>query len=128
MKIRFNALLPGVAWFILSMVLLTLPGSDLPKEAWFDKIQLDKFVHIFLFAVLVFLWYQPWRPLWNKEFLTRALIISFIAFDYGVAMEFVQRYFVANRSFDAWDIVADGVGCLLPYFWLRTRVNKVAPA
>ena len=26
-------------------------------------------------------------------------------------MEFIQKYFIPNRSFDVGDIVADGVGC-----------------
>ena len=124
MKIRLNAFLPAIGWFLLSFFLLTLPGKELPQQGWFDKIQLDKFVHIFLFGVLVWLWYQPWKTTWNKTFLKYALIISFLAFDYGVAMEFVQRYFVSNRSFDGWDIVADGVGCMLPYFWLKRKVSQ----
>jgi len=123
MSIRTKAFLPAIAWFILSLVLLTLPGSQLPKEDWFDKIELDKFVHVFLFGVLVLLWYRPWKPVWNKAFLKTALIISFIAFDYGVAMEFVQKYFVPNRSFDGWDIVADGIGSMIPYFWMKRRVR-----
>ena len=126
MNIRLKAFLPAVAWFIISIVLLTLPGRDLPKEDWFDDIQIDKFVHVFLFGVLVYLWYLPWKPAWNKSFLRTALIISFLAFDYGVAMEFVQKYLVPNRSFDGWDIVADGVGAMLPYLWLRRRVKQAA--
>ncbi len=31
---------------------------------------------------------------------------------YGIGMEFVQKYLVANRSFDGKDIIADGVGCV----------------
>jgi VanZ family protein len=123
MKLKLNAFLPAIAWFIISFILLALPGKKLPQEHWFDKIQADKLVHAFLFGVLVYLWYQPWKPAWDKNFLGKALIICFLAFDYGVAMEFVQKYYVPNRSFDVWDIVADGVGCMLPYFWLRKKVN-----
>jgi len=40
---------------------------------------------------------------------------------YGVMMEFVQLYFVKNRSFDTGDIIADAVGCVigLIYSWGR---------
>ena len=36
---------------------------------------------------------------------------------YGIAMEFVQKYFVPFRSFDLGDIIADGVGCLAGFFY-----------
>jgi VanZ family protein len=31
---------------------------------------------------------------------------------YGIAMEFVQKYFIPNRSFDVGDIIADAAGCI----------------
>jgi VanZ family protein len=36
---------------------------------------------------------------------------------YGVAMEFIQHYFVVNRSFELGDILADGAGSVLGYFF-----------
>ena len=36
---------------------------------------------------------------------------------YGIAMEFVQKYFIPLRSFDLMDILADGVGCIAGYFF-----------
>jgi VanZ family protein len=28
-------------------------------------------------------------------------------------MEFIQKYFIPNRSFDVGDIIADGIGCII---------------
>ena len=39
-------------------------------------------------------------------------------------MEFVQKYFVAFRSFDPGDIVADGIGSLIGYFFAARRYIK----
>src|SRR5215472_11086552 len=50
------SLLLAIAWFVVTTILLTLPGSAFPKENWFDKIWLDKWIHIALFGMLAFLW------------------------------------------------------------------------
>jgi VanZ family protein len=104
-----SAFLLAPAWFVFTTVLLCLPGSVLPKENWFDKIWLDKWVHISLFSVMVFLWcwllsYTAKNK--NKSFLQ----IFFYCCLYGIAMEFVQKYFIPNRSFDVKDMLADAIG------------------
>lgn len=124
MKLKSISFLPAISWFFLSFYLLTLPGSAFPKEDWFDKIQLDKWVHIALFGILVYLFYQPWKDYWDRTFWKKALIISFIALDYGIAMEFVQKYLVPMRSFDIWDILADGIGSFIPFLWMHKRLKK----
>ena len=49
------------------------------------------------------------------------IVIAISWFAYGIGMEFVQKYLVANRSFDIGDIIADGVGCIagLIYSWRK---------
>jgi len=41
-------------WLIISTLLLTIPGSSFPKENWLEKIWFDKWVHIGMFAIMVF--------------------------------------------------------------------------
>jgi len=43
---------------------------------------------------------------------------------YGVGMEFVQRYFIPNRSFDVGDIIADAVGCTIGVIYSISRYIK----
>jgi hypothetical protein len=44
-------------------------------------------------------------------------------------MEFVQKYWVINRSFDEMDMVADAIGCFLAlivsYQWLKRKNKEV---
>jgi len=40
---------------------------------------------------------------------------------YGIAMEFVQKYFIPFRSFDLGDIIADGIGCAAGYLFAIKR-------
>jgi VanZ family protein len=47
--------------------------------------------------------------------------ITITFFGYGVLMEFVQHFFVSNRSFDLGDIGADAVGCLIGFFLSRKQ-------
>ena len=114
---------PAVLYLIVSIVLLTLPGSAFPSEDWLSKIYFDKWVHIGMFAILTFLFcWGYWRSGPHKVRLLRAFIlIAFCSLVYGIVMEYVQRDFVPNRSFDVGDIIADGVGCLLGtgFSWFR---------
>jgi len=105
-------LLLAIIWFIVTTILLCLPGSAFPKENWFDKIWLDKWIHIGIFGALAFLWCRAL----STEHLRKIPLFVQIAFYcllYGIAMEFVQKYFIPNRSFDVGDIFADGIGSTL---------------
>lgn len=119
-------LLPAIAWFILITFLLTIPGNNLPSEDWLDKIWFDKWVHIGLFAVLSFLlcwwWYKSQRSFASRRnaFLY-AIIVCII---YGIIMEFVQKYWIPNRSFDVYDILADSLGSILGGWYSSRRYIK----
>jgi len=117
----------ALSWFILTIILLILPGSVLPKENWLDKIWADKWVHFFLFGILVILWcrffYKKGFEKKNLKKIFLWLMLSGIL--YGVIMEFVQKYFVPNRSFDLGDIVSDAVGSLSGFFYsIRQYIKK----
>jgi hypothetical protein len=105
-------------WLIISTLLLTIPGSSFPKENWLEKIWFDKWVHIGMFAIMVFLWcWAMLRMQFEKKKLERIFLLIAIAWlAYGIGMEFVQKYCIANRSFDLGDIIADGVGCVTGLF------------
>jgi VanZ family protein len=103
-------LLPALSWVIIVTVLLCLPGSALPQESWFDKIWLDKWIHVILFSVMVILWCRYASVIEGKKIrYFRQIAIYF--FLYGIGMELVQKYVIPNRSFDLKDILADGLGC-----------------
>jgi VanZ family protein len=113
-------LIPAVLALIISTILLTLPGSDIPTEDWLDKIGFDKWVHIGMFALLTWLWCMGIPGKTRKNFYT----IGIACLLYGIAMEFVQRYFIPNRSFDVGDIIADAVGCFLGVLFSTRRYIK----
>jgi VanZ family protein len=107
----------ALAWSLTTQVLLSLPGSVLPSHGIFSLPHIDKIAHLGLFGGLVFFWslyhYFHRKP----HIISQRLMwtIVFLCFLYGVMMEFVQKYFIPNRSFDVGDIVADLVGSLIGY-------------
>lgn len=117
---------PPLCWLIISTFLLTIPGNAFPKENWLDKIWLDKWVHIGLFAIMVTLWCWAMLKIYSVGTRLRTIFIwiGLASLIYGIGMEFVQKYFITNRSFDVGDIVADAVGCVLGGFFSRKRFIK----
>lgn len=116
----------AIAWLLLSTFLLTLPGNQFPKENWLDRIGFDKIVHLVLFALMVYLWCLAIStgipPSARRVRFFKTLTLTWFA--WGIAMEFVQRYCIPNRSFDFWDIVADGAGALLGFYLAFRYIKK----
>lgn len=120
---KISPILPAIFWLIVTTVLLCLPGSAFPKENWFDKIWLDKWIHIGLFGLLALLWVRAAANSRERK-IPLVVQIAFYCLLYGVVMEFVQKYFIPNRSFDIADIVADGVGSVIGALLSNLKVYK----
>jgi VanZ family protein len=110
---------PAILWFITSLVLLCLPGSSFPKTSWLAGLHADKVVHIVLFFMLCFLFAHPFRKsaLSTGRRKNYFLLVLLSGVVYGTLMEFVQKHWIPNRSFELADIFADTAGCLLAYFF-----------
>lgn len=124
-KIR-PSFFPAIAWLIICTVLLILPGSAFPKENWLSEIWFDKWVHIGLFAVMVILFCWGALKKTNEQARLRKhfIVFAILAIAYGAGMEFVQKYFVANRSFDIGDIAADAIGSVIGLLFSVKRCIK----
>ena len=113
----------AVTWFVVMTILFLLPGSSLPRESWLDTLRVDKLAHVGLFAVLVFLccgafYPAPLHPLHST------IILSII---YGLMIEIIQGLWIANRSFDFFDLASDTIGVFAGFFvWLRVY-KKINP-
>jgi len=117
----FLFIFPALGWFAITFYLLTLPGTELPTENWMDKIGMDKWIHIVLFGVLVWLWCRVFQRKNRKIF----FLVCIACILYGIAMEFVQRYLLPSRSFEIIDILADSAGSYLGlYISLRMYGKK----
>ncbi|MEO6328218.1 MAG: VanZ family protein [Ginsengibacter sp.] len=117
-KIDFKKFLPGIAWFFVVLILMCLPGEDIPPSDWLNIDFLDKWLHAGVFGLLVFLFCWPfYKSAFGKDerkhyFIKIALATSI----WGLAIEFIQKFFIPGRSFDLFDWAADSVGALLGFF------------
>ena len=111
----------AIGWLIMISILFFLPGSALPKENWFDKIYIDKWVHVGLFAVLIFLW----RSSFNWDINSYNLLLLLAAVLYGFLVEVVQLNWIPNRSFDMYDVLSDASGSIVGLLvWLGVYRKK----
>lgn len=110
----------ALIWLLLVTVLLCLPGKTLPDTGgdWFGRLYMDKWIHIFLFTVLVFLScraipheYEPFGA-----FILQYAIMAVLGVLYGILIEFVQLWLIGGRGFEGYDILADAAGCALGYY------------
>ena len=121
MKIQTKSFVPAVGAFVVATLLFCLPGDRLSEAGWLEDLELDKVVHVGLFAGLVFLWCLPFQLLIEntdrQKRIYTWIALSFMA--YGVAIEFIQRDFIPYRSFDVYDIIADTIGCAIGWVTIR---------
>ena len=126
MKLSFKKFIPGIAWFFVVLVLICLPGKDIPKIGWLTSINFDKAVHVGVFGLLtvLFCW-----PLYKSDVKTNDRINYFIKIAiatslWGLATEFIQKFWIPSRSFDLFDWAADSLGALLAWWFCRKKFSK----
>jgi VanZ family protein len=122
--ISIKKFIPGIAWFFFVLILLCLPGSDIPKvDNIFDKIFFDKWVHAGLFCVLAFLWMMPvGKADVNASIKFRYFIkVAVAVIIWGITTEYIQKYFVKSRGFELLDWAADCVGILTAFFYCKKK-------
>ena len=102
-------------WTALTIFLLCIPGSAIPSEGVFATEGIDKVVHVTLFGGIVLLggfnlyFRRSEKQRWQR------IIVSLTLFSVGlgIGLEFLQRDYIPNRSFDGFDIIADSAGAVL---------------
>ena len=125
-KISYKKFIPGIAWFFVVLVLMCLPGEDLPPTDWLHINFLDKWMHICVFGLLVILFCWPfYKSVFSKKerkyyFIKFAISASI----WGLAIEFIQKFFIHGRSFDLLDWAADSTGALFAYLISMYIFNK----
>jgi len=126
MKISFKNFIPGIAWFFVVMVLICLPGKDIPKIGWLTSINFDKAVHVGIFGLLAVLFCWPFynSSFSNKQRLQYFIKIAIATSIWGLTTEFIQKFFIPSRSFDLLDWAADSVGALLAFWFCRKKFIK----
>lgn len=113
-------LLP-ISWTVITIVLLCLPGSTIPGDGFgFNIPNFDKIVHVILFGGIVLFWggHYAFRakklPGWRRMI----ILLAILSIVLGIVLEYVQFYWIPQRSFDRGDIVADAGGAITAMLFL----------
>ena len=109
-----------LSWTLLTILLLCLPGSIVPGTGIFALKNVDKIIHFLMFGmnVLFWGWHYETSPRSSKELKIIVIGATAMMIAIGIVMEYVQMYFIPNRTFDGGDIAADIVGSILAGLWL----------
>jgi VanZ family protein len=88
---------------------MLLPVTEGPKISipYFDKA-----VHALLYFLFVFVWLAYFK---SSKKATKGIyvLVSVALFIYGIVIEVLQGSFVATRTYDNWDIVANTAGIVI---------------
>jgi VanZ family protein len=124
-QVKISRFIPAVIWFVVVLVLLCLPGQDIPSSRWFDKIYLDKWVHSGIFGLLALLFMLPFAfsPIRDKEKLQYFIAIAIATSLWGLTTEFIQKYLVTGRNFDLLDWAADSLGAFTSFIICRKKYS-----
>ena len=109
------------AWTAITIFLLCIPGSAIPSEGVFATEGIDKVVHAILFGGIVLFggFNLYFRRNDNRKWQRIIVILTLFSVGLGIGLEFLQRDYIPNRSFDGFDIMADSIGALAAagYHW-----------
>jgi hypothetical protein len=121
-SLKFVQFLPGIAWFLFVLVLICLPGEDVPEEpGWLNIPEFDKIVHAALFGGIVFWFCMPFKKstIAKPNKLNLFIKIGIATIVWGITTEYIQKFFIEGRQFDLVDWAADSIGAVIAFFVSR---------
>lgn len=103
----------AVIWTFVILFIVFIPGNKIPNYGnWMDVFQIDKVVHIFLFAPFSFSWLLKYHFSENINFRTTFLIV-FSGLLLAISTEIIQYYFIKGRNGNIADAIADVIGIFI---------------
>ena len=123
-QISIKRFIPGIIWFVVVLVLICLPKTDIPTlHGWFHAIYGDKWVHAGMFGILAWLFMLPVKKATTLVLSTQRnyfILILMAVIAWGYITECIQRL-VPGRSYDLADWAADTAGALIAYGIVRFK-------
>lgn len=114
----FRKLWPAFIWALLILVLISLPGSFIPKtQSPWSLVPYDKVIHAGLFFILSFLLMRGFLLQYKSSFLRSFYILNgiIIGIVFGLFTELWQEILNIGRFFNAYDFIADILGSIIAW-------------
>lgn len=102
----------AIFWTIVIFYLCLEEAPSVPKISFQYK---DKVAHFIFYFVFVFFWTKSFKNKKSQSF----VIILIIAIVLGITIEVLQENFTQNRTFDWYDILANSVGAITCFTFVK---------
>ncbi len=101
----------AILFTFLITVIFLLPANDVSIV---NVPYLDKLFHVLIHWMLCFIWLWYFLIADNYHIFTKnVFVVLTLCFSYGILIEALQHWFTQSRRFDLFDIIANGIGCLI---------------
>ena len=114
-------------WALFILVITGMPGSYFPGITTFwEWLQPDKIVHVFVFSVLSFVFLYDARTQYLQSQQRYIIVIAAVAGTalFGLLTEVLQYYVFVGRSGNVYDVLADCVGALTGWMLFDWAIRK----
>ena len=113
-------------WLIIIFYLSFTPLTNWPQPTIFQKLYIDKVVHVFMYSMLSFLLLRSLFRQQGKQALRYSAAVSsvLVCAGIGIAIEFLQPVLTMYRRFEWLDMVANATGALLGWFLFKWCMLK----
>jgi len=117
MFLKYN--LPWLAWGAIIIILISIPGNNIPNSFLFDLLpHADKIIHALLFLVFVILLIFGLLKQYPQGIMRLPVLFWAIGISvfYSGLTELLQEMVFKNRNADFYDFTADCVGIIAGVF------------
>lgn len=112
----------AIVLIILIGFVSLMPSNELPKTGF---NHLDKIVHLTMYFVLSSFMVLGFANLNHKNLFVKAIPIL-LSFFCSFLIEFLQEFATSSRFFEIFDILANGIGCLIAFVVMKKQFfNKI---
>jgi len=105
----------AIIWTLIIFGLCCMPGNYIPTTNWLQLLSFDKFVHAFIFCMMVSLWFLVLIQQ-QKVNTFSIILVLLICVSFGGMLEIMQATVFSNRSADWFDFIANTFGCFIAWF------------
>ena len=100
----------SIIWVLVIFIGTTFPNSDITVGANVLVPHVDKIAHFTMYFILQLLLMWQFDEIKTGRFQIRILLLVCA---YGILLELIQKYFLVDRFFESYDIIANITGAFM---------------
>lgn len=121
-KIHLYYAIIAIVLLILIAYVSLLPSQEIPKVGLKN---IDKIIHAFMYFILSSFMLLGFGNLKHRSIFVKSIPIL-MSFFCSFLIEILQEYTTSTRLFEIFDILANGIGCLIAFIVMKKQIfNKI---